>query len=728
MGNCAKQNGIKSIDRNKRAEILQNSDCLNENDNLITNEDALKTSQNSTIFETKVEKKNNIYIKYLKEISSDVKSLKKKENIERNNQFFSTFPINSGDFILERMKSEWIEKEKKKFKNQIKSEIKGNLISPEIKNLKNEIEKINEINSNNNIKIELEFKKEIDNLKKYFEVEKEKAQNENNKKIENLTKQNENSINSLKNEYDNKIDDLKKIFDSEIYNLINQININKTNFEKYKNEAQSEILNLKEQIQKEKTEKEVLIKQIDKKFKNNENEFNNKLKANKEENNIKFEKVQNKVKEIEILKNQIENLSKEQMDLKDQNEEKNKELINLDKKINIKEEKIKNLDRQTKNINDTLKQKTKKLINESFIDFSDNLKKLYQINKHKKQQEVKNKLFLGKNYAKVGLNNIGNNCYINSVLQILKNIPKFTYNFYKLQDNNDTFLCSLKDLLINLCKSNMSSFPPNEFKKNLGLENKKFAGNNQYDSTIFYVSLLNIIAKKLNKPININIRNIEMNKCKNKSIKEQFAMYKTHYLLKHPSFIYEFFYLFYSNKTFCKSCDYSKELFQAANYLDFPIVSDNGPVRTLEECFKNFQENKEIDSECSQCNSKKLNQNFTIYELPPVLMINLKRVGENSAYFNEVEIPFQLDINKIIDKIKMNSIYELRGFIKHDGNENSGHNYSYCKNMFDDKWYKYSDSICTPIDGEPKLDKIFFLCYIKIGNDINNVEYLKEII
>ena len=34
--------------------------------------------------------------------------------------------------------------------------------------------------------------------------------------------------------------------------------------------------------------------------------------------------------------------------------------------------------------------------------------------------------------------------------------------------------------------------------------------------------------------------NVE-NDSKNKSIKEQFAMYKTHYLLKHPSFIYEFF-------------------------------------------------------------------------------------------------------------------------------------------------------------------------------------------
>ena len=68
------------------------------------------------------------------------------------------------------------------------------------------------------------------------------------------------------------------------------------------------------------------------------------------------------------------------------------------------------------------------------------------------------------------------------------------------------------------------------------------------------------------------------------------------------------------------------------------------------------------------------------------------------------------------------------GFIKHFGDEKSGHNLAYCKNMFDDKWYEYNDSKCNLINGKPTLDKIFFLCYIKVGSDIQNIEYLKEIL
>jgi ubiquitin C-terminal hydrolase len=105
----------------------------------------------------------------------------------------------------------------------------------------------------------------------------------------------------------------------------------------------------------------------------------------------------------------------------------------------------------------------------------------------------------------------------------------------------------------------------------------------------------------------------------------------------------------------------------------------------------------------------------------------LKRVGERKAYFNDIKIPLQLDMEKIIKRTKINSIYELRGFIKHSGNENSGHNFAFCKNMFDDKWYEYNDSCCIPIEGKPTFDKIFLLCYVKVGSDIQNVHYLKEI-
>ena len=131
----------------------------------------------------------------------------------------------------------------------------------------------------------------------------------------------------------------------------------------------------------------------------------------------------------------------------------------------------------------------------------------------------------------------------------------------------------------------------------------------------------------------------------------------------------------------------------------------------------NYQMIKYLKDTCSKCNKLGRSQQCILVELPPVLMINLKRVGEQSSYFNEIEIPFQLDMEKLIKNCKNYSIYELRGFIKHDGDEKSGHNYAFCRNMFDDKWYKYNDSVCSLINNEPKLDKIFFLFYIKVGSD-----------
>ena len=696
MGNCISSKTSKPAENKEKFNLLQTSDYLNEKNNLIIEDKNTPKNKKNLYFGEQTESiTDRDFYNLLQEIDSGIKSLKKNEikyeNNEKNNHYFNSFPMYSGDYVLERMKNEWIEKEKKKFKNQIKSEIKGNIVLPEVKNLKSEIDKINELISTNNEQINLQIKNETNTIKKYIEIEKEKSNNETKSKIENLTKKNENIIESMKKEFKNQFENLKNIFDSKVTNLINQINNNKVIFEQYKNETQIEIKNLKEQIQTEKAEKEALKRQISLQIKNSENTLNSQIKTNKEENNKKFGEIYNK--------------------------------------ININGETLKNLKNEITVINNTLRQKTQKIINQSFGKFGDTLKKLYQINKHKRQQELKHKLFLDKNYAKVGLNNIGNNCYINSVLQILKNIPKFTYNFFKLNNIKDSFLLSLKDLLINLCKSNISSFPPNEFKKYLGIENKKFAGSNQYDSTIFYVSLLNIIAKKLlNVPSEKMIKNSDTDNNKDKNDKNKFDIYKEHYFLKHRSFIHEFFYIFFSNKYYCESCHNSNEIFQSTNYLDFPVVTEKGPVKNLEECFENFQVVREINSECSECQCEKINQNFIIYELPPVLIINLKRVGESSAYFNDIEIPFQLDMSKIIQTIKINSVYELRGFIKHEGDEKFGHNYSYCKNMFDDKWYEYSDAICTPIDGEPKLNKIFFLCYIKIGNDIDNIEYLKQII
>ena len=514
-------------------------------------------------------------------------------------------------------------------------------------------------------------------------------------------------LDSLKKK-DEEILDLKSInndLKNEIKNLNNQILINNN---KLKDEISNEILLLK------------------KKFENDKINLENSIKKANDEMGILKKKVED---DLDKKDSKIENLNKQleerHTDFKNFKDQYIIEKEKLEKKIT---KEIKNLNEKFEIFNKNSKPNTIHILKEYTTKFNDILIKNCILKDQELQHKNKLKYFSDKNYARVGLNNIGNNCYINSVIQVLKNIPKFTYNFTIFNNNSEKFLTSLKYLLINMCNQNISSVSPLEFKTNLGIENKRFSGNDQYDSTIFYISLLNIIHKKLNKAKRENFKKLDLSKYKNKNLQERFEIWKDYYLSKNQSFIFDIFYIYYASVIECNSCHDKTETFQTTNFLDFPIISEKNLINNLEECFDNYQMVKNLTDKCSKCYKSSLSQQYIILELPPVLIINLKRVGEKGAYFNEIDIPFSLDMSEIIKNNKFNSIYELRGFIKHSGNENYGHNYAYCKNMFDDRWYQYNDSICSLLENEPKLDKIFFLCYIQIGKDEESINYLKKII
>jgi len=614
----------------------------------------------------------------------------KDEKTKKNKDIYRGFPEHY-DFITYEMQNEFLKKKKQKFKFEIKNDIKIKFITPlldsikkkdeEIKDLKIEIKNLNNQILANNNKLKDEISNEILLLKKQFENDKKNLENsiiKVNDEMENFKKKVE--------------DDLDKK-DSMIENLNKQLEESHTDFKNYKDQ------NI---IEKEKLEKKIA----------------NDIEKKEKENSCKFEQLNTfnakKNLELEEIRKEIKKLSLENEDLIEKNKLKDNEIKNLNEKFEI--------------FNKNTRPNTIHILKEYTTKFNDILIKNCLLKNQELQHKNKLKYFSDKKYARVGLNNIGNNCYINSVIQILKNIPKFTYNFTKFNNNSEKFLTSLKYLLINMCNQNISSVSPLEFKTNLGIENKRFSGNDQYDSTIFYISLLNIIHKKLNKAKRENFKKLDPSKYKNKNLQERFEIWKDYYLSKNQSFIFDTFYIYYASEFECNSCHDKAERFQTTNFLDFPIISENDLINNLEECFDNYQMVKNLTDKCTKCYKPSLSQQYIILELPPVLIINLKRVGERGAYFNEINIPFSLDMSKIIKNNKINSIYELRGFIKHSGNENYGHNYAYCKNMFDDRWYEYNDSICSPLENEPKLDKIFFLCYIQIGKDEESINYLKQII
>ena len=700
----------------------------------------------------------------LNTLNEKIQNINNKENDNELNQqnkndknYFRGFPIYN-DYIFDEMRHEFVKKEKNKFKFEIKNDIKNKFISPILDSLKIKDKEIIDLKAiNNSLKFELknlgdqilinnnkfkdEITKEVKFLKKQFEI--------NNENLENLIKKNSKEIVDFKSNINNDLDIIKKNYDLKIVNLNKHLEENHSYFETFGNKNLIEIGKLEKKIP---NEIENLKKIIDLDIENKEQANNSKLEQlNKviKENIIEIKKVDKKFdSEIEEIKKEFKKANLEKENLIKENKIKSDELkilnVKVDKNIkhieNLKEQnrilkekndnnlkQIENLKEKNEMFHKNFKTNTINIFNELIIKFKDMFTNNYILNKQKKQHELKLKLYSDKKYGRVGLNNIGNNCYINSVLQILKNIPKFTYNISKL-NNNSEFLSSLKNLLINICYSNISSFSPLDFKTNLGIENKRFSGNNQFDSTIFYISLLNIIHKKINKAKKEDYKKLDISKYEDKSLQEKYKIWKDNFLTKNQSFIFDFFYIFYTNEIECNSCHNKTQSFQTSNFLDFPIISEKSLIKNLEECFENYQMAKNFYDKCPKCHKSKLSQQFIILELPPILIINLKRVGEENTYFNEIDIPFYLSMKKIIKNFKNNLIYELRGFIKHIGNEKCGHNYAFCKNMFDDKWYKYNDNFCSSIENEPELDKVFFLCYIQIGSDVENIEYLNKII
>ncbi|ESW97058.1 hypothetical protein KL918_000669 [Ogataea parapolymorpha] len=114
----------------------------------------------------------------------------------------------------------------------------------------------------------------------------------------------------------------------------------------------------------------------------------------------------------------------------------------------------------------------------------------------------------------VGLNNLGNTCYMNSALQCLVHIPELTnyflYDYYEKEINRDNPLGNdgkvasayaglVKHLFDKRFAGPSSSFSPRDFKYTIGYYNSMFADYHQQDSQELIAFLLDGLHEDLNR-------------------------------------------------------------------------------------------------------------------------------------------------------------------------------------------------------------------------------------
>jgi len=197
----------------------------------------------------------------------------------------------------------------------------------------------------------------------------------------------------------------------------------------------------------------------------------------------------------------------------------------------------------------------------------------------------------------VGLNNLGNTCYMNTGLQCLSNCELLTRyilgNYYEKDINKENPIGSQGEIIDkyalvikHLWYGNNDCISPIQFKQAFGKVYQAFNDYRQQDTQEFISYLLDSLHEDLNKVLKkpyIETKDLP----DNLKDEEIFNIKKNLYLCRNQSFIADLIYGFYKSTVFCpnESCKNISKSFEPFNMITLPLVNEV-ELRKMEE----FQE------------------------------------------------------------------------------------------------------------------------------------------
>ncbi|KAM9305519.1 ubiquitin carboxyl-terminal hydrolase 42 [Gastrophryne carolinensis] len=303
-----------------------------------------------------------------------------------------------------------------------------------------------------------------------------------------------------------------------------------------------------------------------------------------------------------------------------------------------------------------------------------------------------------------GLQNLGNTCFVNSVLQCLTYTAPLA-NYMLSREHSKTcreqdfcMMCVMQSHIVQALSNSGNAIKPTGVINDLRRIAKHFRLGNQEDAHEFLRYTVDEMQKS----------------CLNGYISCGRSTQAT-------TFIHQVFGGCLRSRVKCLKCKSVSDTYEDCLDIALEIKSSHSINQALEEFVKAEQLEGDNAYKCSKCNQLvTATKKFTIHRTSNVLTLSLKRFASFSGgkLSKEIKYPEYLDIRPYTSHPSGEAIlYKLYAVLVHSGFScHNGHYYSYIK-ASNDQWYLMNDSIVSSADSRTVLNQqAYLLFYIRSQN------------
>jgi ubiquitin carboxyl-terminal hydrolase 8 len=348
-----------------------------------------------------------------------------------------------------------------------------------------------------------------------------------------------------------------------------------------------------------------------------------------------------------------------------------------------------------------------------------------------------------KSKGRIGLENLGNTCFLNACMQVLSNTYELNHildvnmnnssnNVTKEKTPNDIILTEWNELRTIMWSGN-GIIAPRKFVHNVqqiakAKDRDLFTGHAQNDMPEFLLFFMDCIHSSISRNVKMNINGVAQNDTDRIAIK-CYEMLKQTYLNEYSE-IMDMFYGIYISMIESKDKKILHSIKPESFFiLDLPITDNVSVFNNLYDCLNHYTKPELLDGENAWYNEKTkqkedVKKQIRFWNFPQIVTMTLNRFTADGTrkINNNISFPVDnLDLSPYACGYKAASYqYELYGICNHIGGVTGGHYTAFVRNV-DNIWLHYNDKTVEIVGENPEgivSPAAYCLFYRKKNNQV----------